>query len=217
MEELKVSRWKDFWNRTYRHGYGDKITFRQGKLPFLQPYIKEYLFPNWRELTKADDVLEIGVGNGAIAWSVAPRVGSFVGTDISDVAIEMSEARFRGHNNVQFLASTEILLLHKQFDLIYAITVFQHIPRSYTKQYIFDAYKCLKPGGCLFFNVISGMQDKNVAEVPDKFIDPAIGFSEEHISSFCREAGFSNFDVVKMDVKGACDRFWWLFVIANKV
>lgn len=213
-----VSQWKDRWDKNYEFGYASKIPNTPAVDMPMHWYFSNYLFPSWRHLTNKDSVLEIGCGNGAIAVRVFGKAKRFVGTDISEEAIEMIRKRFRKIENVRFEATTDVLSLGETFDMIYAITVFQHIPKEFTKKYIEDCKKILKPGGVLFFNVLSGMQDKNVADIEQEIngiCEPNMGFSKEEIEKVCQEAGFDSVLTLRMEVDNPTDKYWWLWTLCR--
>jgi 2-polyprenyl-3-methyl-5-hydroxy-6-metoxy-1,4-benzoquinol methylase len=226
VEETNIGKWTEVWDKNYELGYAEKlddtkaiITAKEAYDMKLHPYFGVYLFPKWRELKKTDHALEIGCGDGVIAVRMFTKVGRFVGIDISNVAIDKITKRFEGIKNVRFEANTDLLSLKEKFDFIYSITVFQHIPKEFTKKYIEQSYQILNKGGAMFFNVVSGIQNENIAEVkfnPNGICEPSMGFSKEQIEQFCKEAGFENVQITKMDVQGANDRYWWYFVLCQK-
>lgn len=216
---VNVIDWKNRWDKNYINGYAKKLgNSRAIDLP-MHWYFSKYLFPRWREVTKDDTVLELGCGNGAVAMRVFNKVKKLVGTDISEVAIQMIRERFEGYTNVRFEQTTDLLSLNETFDMIYSITVFQHLPKEFTKQYIFDCWKVLKDNGALFFNVLSGLQDKNTADITfeeNGICEPSMGFSKEEIEGICRNAGFNDIEIIKMDVDTPTHLFWWYWVICLK-
>jgi ubiquinone/menaquinone biosynthesis C-methylase UbiE len=66
------------------------------------------------------DVLDIGTGNGRLAWLIAPLARSVVGLDPDPEGIREArrEARRRGVRNVRFAVATgqELRLGHQLFD-----------------------------------------------------------------------------------------------------
>ena len=147
------------------------------------------------------------------------KVKKFIGTDISKVAIDMSKKRFEKCDNVELKRTTNLLSIKEPIDMIYSVTVFQHLPKDFTKKYIQDAYKILKDGGALFFNVLSGIQDHNIADIcfeENGVCEPSIGFNRVEIGRICKDAGFNSIEIIRMEVYVPTDKYWWYWVICKK-
>jgi ubiquinone/menaquinone biosynthesis C-methylase UbiE len=69
---------------------------------------------------RGNDVLDIGTGNGRLAWLIAPLARSVVGLDPDADGIREArrEARRRGVSNVRFAVATgqQLRLGHELFD-----------------------------------------------------------------------------------------------------
>ena len=215
----KVSDWKKRWDKNYKNGYANKLSNAPAEDEPMHWYFPKYLFPKWREITKEDTVLELGVGNGAVAVRMWKKVKKFIGTDISKVAIDMAKERFKKCDNVELKRTTNLLSIKEPIDLIYSITVFQHLPKEFTKKYIEDAYNILKDGGALFFNVLSGIQDKNEADITfeeNGVCEPSMGFNRVEIGRICKDAGFNSIEIVRMEVYVPTEKYWWYWIICKK-
>lgn len=215
----KVAEWKNRWDKNYTNGYANKLSNAPAEDEPMHWYFSKYLFPKWREVTKDDTVLELGCGNGAVAIRVFKKVKKFIGTDISKVAIDMIKKRFEGVKNVKFKRTTNLLSIKDPIDMIYAVTVFQHLPKEFTIKYIRDCYKILKPGGALFFNVLSGIQDNNEADITfeeNGVCEPSMGFGRGHIFGICRCAGFEEIEIIRMEVYVPTDKYWWYWIVCKK-
>jgi len=215
----KVSEWKQRWDKNYDNGYANKLSNAPAEDEPMHWYFSKYLFPKWREVTKDDTVLELGCGNGAVAVRVWKKVKKFIGTDISKVAIDMAKKRFEKCHNVDLRRTTNLLSIKDKVDLIYSVTVFQHLPKEFTKKYIQDAYKILKDDGCLFFNVLSGIQDRNEADITweeNGICEPSMGFSKPEIERICKDAGFNSIETTRMEVYVPTTKYWWYWVVCKK-
>jgi len=215
----KVSEWKNRWDKNYVNGYAAKLSNAPAEDEPMHWYFSKYLFPAWRKITDKDTVLELGVGNGAVAVRVWKKVKKFIGTDISKVAIGMSKERFAKCKNVSLKRTTNLLSIKEPIDMVYAVTVFQHLPKEFTKKYIADAYKILKDDGAFFFNVLSGIQDKNEADITfeeNGVCEPSMGFSKDEIHKICKDAGFQSVEITRMEVYVPTDKYWWYWVICKK-
>lgn len=229
-------KWKDQWDRNYKAGYSADTNKMKAKdvlssnpnysrAIFGKPSFETYLYPNWRSLNKNDIALEIGCGDGWNAIQTFNKVKRYIGTDISKVAINEALDRFEDMNcNVKFIDTTNILSLNEKFDLIFSITVFQHIPKDYTAKYIQDAHKILKNGGCLFFNVLSGIHNDLPCPLIEstKVYAPNIGFDIDSITKLCKAAGFIDIQFVKQEVGPGSNEppqqglpYWWYWLICK--
>jgi len=234
---VNINDWKNQWDRNYLAGYDggtSKMTAKDvllnnpnySRVIFGKPPFETYLYPNWRTLTKSDNVLEIGCGDGWNAIQTFNKVNRYVGTDISKVSTDLANNRFKDVScNVRILDTTDILSLDEKFNMIFSITVFQHIPRDYTAKYIKDSYEILENGGCLFFNVLSGIQNNLECTLVegDKTCSPNIGFDIDSITKLCKNAGFTNIKYEKQEVGSDSDGdfipnlpYWWYWLICKK-
>ena len=206
MDQINKLLWKDRWDLNYKHHYQGEIHLPAETKDF-HPWFPEFLFPVWRKLNKNDDVLEIGCGTGNKIETVFSKVNSIKGMDISESAVNVAKERFKACSDVSFDFNTSI---SGNYDLIYCLSVFQHIPKEFTKEYIKSAFDCLKSGGALFFNVIYGVSSMNYAIITTaEKCEPTIEFLEEEIKSYCREAGFTDislFDYVSRGYMVICKK-----------
>lgn len=92
--------------------------------------------------TSTDTVLEIGCGYGEWMIPLAPYVKSVDGFDIHIEPLAKALELFLAHDikncNVK-LGSGDSIPYKQQFSLIYSISVFQHIPKAITKQYLINS------------------------------------------------------------------------------
>ena len=212
--------WKKRWDKNYRVGQAYP-TF--GNYPVYptntwQGMYEEHCFKKCRYPTLSDDVLDLGCGAGNRMEQFIGKVNSATGVDISTIAIDRARNRFKEYPNFYFTDDTDLLALNKKFDFIFSIAVFQHLPREFTREYIQQAFKVLKPNGVLFFNMLSGdCVNKNEAILTDEdHCQPSIGYSKEDTMGICGEAGFKNIDIETLDVGAKDNAYWWLFVVAGK-
>lgn len=110
------------------------------------------------ELSVLDKVvLEIGSGGGWYIAQCIKRGSSLaIGLEISDNIINNAEEAFKHHkiDNYKFyeipnVNSEYLSVVEEKVDIIFEITVFQHIAKSITKDYLKNANKILKSDGYL--------------------------------------------------------------------
>lgn len=106
-------------------------------------------------ITKNSAVLDIGCGVGRLEYALAKQVKSCTGIDIAPSMITLAKKNIKAKNIDFIVVNGKNLtqLKQKQFDLIFSIIVFQHLPREIFRNYIKQSYIHLKRGGKLFFQI----------------------------------------------------------------
>lgn len=99
--------------------------------------------------------LDIGCGIGRMDRHVAPRVGQLTGVDVSGEMIRKAQERLADLDNVQFLEGDGLSLpvADGSMHLIFSHIVFQHMPRAAASSYFAEAFRVLRPGGHLVFQM----------------------------------------------------------------
>ena len=107
-------------------------------------------------LNKETKVMEIGVGSGLICEAVAPDVKEYIGIDISDQTLSITEKRLtdKGIKNIAFFKNEAVNVNSKGFkdiDLIIMNSVSQCFPGyNYFIQTIENALSCMSDQGIIF-------------------------------------------------------------------
>ncbi|MDQ1355353.1 MAG: hypothetical protein QG657_5663, partial [Acidobacteriota bacterium] len=136
-------------------------------------------------LNKKMKVLEIGCASGITMFRVAPRVGSYYGTDLSTVIIEKNTRRVEEekHKNIRLavLAAHEIdQVREKDFDLVIINSVIQDFyGLNYLRGVILKTLDLMANGAYFFFGDIMDLDMK------DELIREMVEFKREH-----REQGY---------------------------
>jgi len=105
-------------------------------------------------VAKDDRVLEVGVGVGRLAKSMAPLCRHFTGVDISARMVEISRERLAGLENVHLLALDSSGLGRFPagcFDKVYFQVVLIHLDREDVFHYLEETFRVLRPGGRAWF------------------------------------------------------------------
>ena len=101
--------------------------------------------------TKRDVALEIGAGFGEWMVPLSRLVQRVAGCDIHPALTAKAVEKFREHgvDNATFVTGdgTTVPFRDGEFDLVYTISVFQHLPRSMVAGYLAESYRVLKPEG----------------------------------------------------------------------
>ena len=217
--------WKDKWEQIYAEELLEYTKYKQDKAYSLgenQPeFFIEWLYP-FRKITKQDTVLELGCGHGHWIFNLYDKVKEIHGTDISKSAIDEAKRFFREEKNVILYEETDLLNIFKknQFDIIYSITVFQHIPKWQTLKYFEQAYQVLKEDGVFFFNVFRGCSiTSKDAVIDDLDINkhvPCVGFTFEELEQDLKNVGFKNINIRFMKVEHNDENCGWYLAIVKK-
>ncbi|BFH69597.1 non-ribosomal peptide synthetase [Paenibacillus dendritiformis] len=108
-------------------------------------------------------VLEIGCGTGLLLFRIAPSCESYIGTDLSENAIEYvsSHLHLLGENRHKvslFKCNAHELPDVDQVDMVILNSVVQYFPDvSYLNEVLQHVAGKLKPGGCIFLGDICGL------------------------------------------------------------
>jgi len=111
-------------------------------------------------LKTTDSVLEVGVGVGRLARTIAPHVAEYHGVDVSANMIRYARERCRGLDNVflYHLPDGDLRVFPSdRFDAVIFQVVLIHLDREDTFHYLEQARKLLKPRGKLwaqFYNLL---------------------------------------------------------------
>lgn len=115
-------------------------------------------------------VLDLGCGTGRLTNIMAQRLtgpySNIHGVDISAPLIKLAvaEANYRHLDNVHYWHGNGRTLPPglggRKYDLVYSITMFQHIPHDAKWSYIHQVANRLKPGGVFVFTIALGDVDE---------------------------------------------------------
>ena len=80
-------------------------------------------------ISESDTVLDIGCGNGALAYDVAMKAKKVVGIDLSEKNISISKNKF-SRENIEYIHGNALTdLPNEQFDVIILSNVLEHIDK----------------------------------------------------------------------------------------
>ena len=235
VDDMSISELEKMWNNLYDTEYGNygKLV-NQTKELFIRPaWYYNFLFQN-KPILNTDKVLEIGCGEGNNIRMIAPLVSEIHGIDISKSAIARAKKWFDNSKYKDIIklkvGSSLDCYNDDYFDLIFAITVFQHTKRKIAIQYFKESYQKLKKGGFVFFHFIE--TPSNIGnDLLFKHIHANIGWTNKMIETEIENAGFEvigihkwdvtyigrNKEVYKIDRKDKKKApFYWNFLVAKK-
>ena len=158
--------------------------------------------------------LDFGCGIGRVTQALADHFDRCVGVDISPSMI----ARANQHNRhatsrcrYQVNATDDLALFaDAEFDLIYASRVLQHIEPRYTRNYLAEFIRVLRPGGLVIVDLPSESGFfPNVQDAPDAM--PAAAFRAElSVVGDVRRMDPATPISLTVQVTNASDRRWAL-------
>ncbi|MFH1295797.1 MAG: class I SAM-dependent methyltransferase [Bacteroidota bacterium] len=180
-QQTLIANHLEYWEEMYQTGqYLNRWDYKQASQE-LVCFITTGLIPI------NGNCLDMGCGAGNEAIFLAQLGYRVTGIDFSTTAIEIAKGRAKIKNsNVTWINGmvTNTGLQSNSIDFINDRACFHHIIESERKQYASEAYRILKPGGCL---LLRGSRNGNTRgfvevneEVIDKFFDKN-SFTRGHI------------------------------------
>lgn len=168
-------------------------------------------------INKSSEVLDIGCGVGRLEYKLAKEVKLCVGIDIAPSMIALAKKCINAEN-VDFITvngKNLIDLKNRQFDLVFSIIVFQHLPRNIFKSYINDSYKHLRRRGKLFFQ-IPIYTDTKPSEPPHNHPWATRSYNLNELKDALKTSGFDSINFYDVSGKSLNGRENQVFVLGVK-
>ncbi len=145
-------------------------------------------------LTPAIDIADLGAGEGLVSQLLAQRARHVYCIDKSRRMVEVGTESARKHNlsNLEFLLGDieEVPLSDASVDLALLSQALHHA--RHPKNAVKEAHRILRPGGQV---VILDLKEHDFERARELYADLWLGFSENTLYQFLREAGFKNIEV----------------------
>lgn len=155
-------------------------------------YISDVIDAHFKEYTNrlTGKVLEIGCGVGRLM-----KKGD-CGIDISEKMIAIAKDR-KPHCKFKVNDGRTIPYADREFDNVYCVLVFQHLPLDAIESYISEASRVLKKGGGFMFQFIDGLEQEPFSR----------HYSHSEIAKILDNAGFK----IEHSTKGSGHKYWtWI-------
>ena len=107
--------------------------------------------------------LDFGCGVGRLSQALAPHFDSVVGVDIAASMVAEAERLNKWGSKCRFVVNDRSdlsVLAGQSFDFIISLLVLQHIEPQYSRQYIREFLRVLRPSGLLVFQLPCGPPDE---------------------------------------------------------
>ncbi len=195
----------------------DDLTICDEISPDVERAIKRnecYWRPRMFKLPQSGTVLDLGCGYGRSLEWLHKIYNKSIGIDISGYIIDIAKRRFKSINNVYFYSCDGSFfpeeIKGKSVDLVYCFTVFQHIPRDVTLNYLKECRRTIKPDGKIIFNLLSGINE----DIDDGAAGTewAIGYNRDQAMELVHDANLQVSQIVtwRAEKMKAC----WLWIEA---
>lgn len=149
---------------------------------------------------ESSTVLEIGCGYGRLLVPMASLADESYGIDISRKSLRQTR-KYAGEEGVDITLarSEESIPFDTEFDLIYALRVFTHLPRRQVLRYLIDIREHLSEGGVLLFRVPSlekeGIDDLLDGELNNDYPFRVRYYTKTELETILDGAGFSDIQI----------------------
>ena len=122
--------------------------------------VLDYLTSLGISVDKKGPVLDFGCGVGRLTQAMANHFDLCYGVDISPTMIELANEFNKRSSTCNYLVNdseTLSLFENDQFSFIYTSIVLQHIKPKYTRVYLQELIRILKPNGVLVFQIVDSL------------------------------------------------------------
>lgn len=155
-------------------------------------------------------VAVIGCGYGRESALIAPHVDHVYGIDVSKKILDTCVTFLAEHGVDNFkpiLAENWRTDLPGEIDFFYSITVFQHLTRDLTRDYILGIAAKLTRGGRAFCQFACNPLHTEDADLRD--YEPDVGWTADQITALIKESGLNLYSL-SAD-RGILTRSWAYF------
>ncbi len=124
--------------------------------------------------------LDFGSGLGRLTQALADHFDEVVGVDIAPAMVEQAAAWNKHGERVRYLLNDSddlSLLPSESFDLVISEITLMHMRTDYSKSYIVEFLRVLRPGGVAIFQIPDPTVKQRIrALIPRSVLEPALRF-----------------------------------------
>lgn len=149
----------------------DLFHISQGK---ILDDVRKYIL-DLRPLKKHYSALDIGCGRGELVFGLAEQgLAYVVGIDLSEDAIRLAQQTCSNEIKsnqvaIQKMSATQLDFANETFDIAYMTDIVEHLSDQNLKKAISEAYRILKPGGCLIVHTLPTVNFKLYGQYLTKY------------------------------------------------
>jgi cyclopropane fatty-acyl-phospholipid synthase-like methyltransferase len=167
------------------------------------------------ELRTDMNVAVIGCGYGRESVLLGPLVKQIYGIDVNKKILDKAVKYVNNHgvyNFIPILANTWREDIKDSLDFVFELTVFQHLTKDLTKDYISGLAEKLKPEGKMLLQFMDCEYGSDDAEM--KKYEPCVNWSMEQIEDTARDF---NLQILKVEHRHwPADKAYWHWVLLGK-
>lgn len=162
------------------YGWSSSYTGEKFSIKEMNQYIENFKFKLQPHIKSDSRVLEIGCGHGLVCSNIAPQVGYYLATDLSNVIIEKNRkrAKIESMNNIEFQTMPAAAIGNVKeagFDFVICSSAVHYFPNTlYLEQVINSAIHLLKDEGIIYLDDVMNMEKKA------EFIESIRSYKKQH-------------------------------------
>lgn len=99
-------------------------------------------------------ILDFGAGCGRILQHFIPDGPSLAASDVDPTAIEYLHTAFPGIHSIANQSRPPLPFKGQQFDVVYAFSVWTHLPVALQDEWLAEMHRLLRPGGLLLISTM---------------------------------------------------------------
>jgi len=145
-------------------------------------------------------VADLGCGTGFVSLAVAPEAGLVFSVDnLTNILVELKKSSFKKRlKNIYPLKSSldNLTLFDESLDIVFINMALHHIHDA--QKAIMEMSRVLKKGGTV---VISDVTEHNGEWAKEEMFDEWLGFSNNQIHQWLKQAQFSNINIENTELK----------------
>jgi cyclopropane fatty-acyl-phospholipid synthase-like methyltransferase len=213
---------KSKWAKLHDKDYHPKV---DGIVERVEEFKKQdkWIVDEWEKFfgikipVKDKVIMEIGFGGGwYLAQMLYKNAAKVIGIEIHDSIIQRARQAFDklGLSNYEFLEIDERYfkdISEKSVDVIFEITVFQHILKNLTVTYLQESKRILKEDGIFIAQFL--MNDYNPIKSPSTKKEGIMYYSHDEILEMIKQSGFTVDKFADYEWSDGKGSYWRIYLL----